>query len=56
MIETPRGVMNAGRIAQHGAVPTARGWIVSWYRNGNDLMKETGVADAAGAAVAWHPG
>ena len=46
MIETPRGVMNAGMIARHGRTPGAR--LDCFVAGTNDLLKETGVLPHAG--------
>jgi len=46
MIETPRGVMNAGRIAGMGRTDGAR--LDCFVTGANDLIKETGVAALPG--------
>ncbi len=46
MIETPLGVMNAGRIAQAARTDGAR--LDCFVVGGNDLIKETGVANLPG--------
>ncbi len=42
MIETPRGVLNAGSIAEHGRKPGAR--LACLVAGTNDLVKDTGVS------------